>query len=233
MELWRINKAIEGLCSDVSTCIRMVNFDEITESELTVELTNCILGSGVRYEISISYAYALNKQGMLSYDFIKNNDCYTQMEEALSTPVESITGNYEYKKYRYPKRGANHIWRSLSGIYEEFGNIRTFISKYPVPNSLRRALIEICPGIGPKQSSHFINNIGLTKEMAVLDRHILKYLEISSGKSLYQNNVSKIEKYEETEKHFIEVSRQFGFPTFIVDQSIWFIMRALNGRALS
>ena len=114
MELWRIDKAIEGLCSDVNDCIHKIKFEQMTETELALELANCILGSGVRYEISISYAFALNKQGMLTYDFIQNSDCYTQIEKTLSTPVESITGNYCYKKYRYPKKGTDHICRSLS-----------------------------------------------------------------------------------------------------------------------
>ena len=233
MELWRIDKAVEGLCGDVNACIREVNNEETTEPQLAYELANCILGSGVRYEVSISYASTLKELGMLTYDYIQNGDPVPQIEEALSAPADSITGNFVYKRYRYPKKGADHIWRSLSRIYNEFGSIRTLISFYPDPASLRRALIEICPGIGPKQASHYLKNIGLTNNMAVLDRHIMKYLEISSGQSICQRNVSKIEKYEEIEEYFIEVSCSFGFPASVVDQALWFIMRAINGRALS
>lgn len=233
MDLWRIDKAVEGLCGDVNACIRKVDYEETTESELAYELANCILGSGVRYEISISYASALKELGMLSSDYIQNGDSVAHIEEVLSAPVDSITGNLEYKRYRYPKKGSDQLWRSLSRIYNDFGSIRALISSYPDPTSLRRKLIEMCSGIGPKQASHYLKNIGLTNDMAVLDRHIMKYLEISSGQSIGQRNVSKIDKYEEVEEHFIEVSRGFGFPASVVDQALWFIMRALNGRALS
>ncbi|NKC17173.1 MAG: hypothetical protein GKR94_34745 [Gammaproteobacteria bacterium] len=233
MELWRIDKAVEGLCGDINACIHKVNYEETTESELAYELANCILGSGVRYEISISYASILKEQGMLFYDYILDSDSSAKLEEALSAPAESVTENLVYKRYRYPKKGANYIWHSLSRIYDEFGNIRRLISFYPDPSSLRRALIKICPGIGPKQASHYLKNIGLTNDMAILDRHIMKYLEISGGESICYNNVSKIEKYEEVEERFIELARSFGFPASVVDQALWFIMRALNGRALS
>ena len=233
MELWRIDKATEGLCSDVTACIHKVSYEEMTEVELAYELANCILGSGVRYEVSVSYASILKERGMLSYNYIRGSNSCVGIEETLSEPAESVTENLVYKRYRYPKKGASYIWHSLSRVYNEFGNIRGLVAFYPNPSSLRRALIEICPGIGPKQASHYLNNIGLTNDMAVLDRHILKYLEISDEKSICQNHVSKIDKYEEAEERFIKLASRFGFPTSVVDQALWFIMRALSGRALS
>lgn len=233
MELWRIDKAVEGLCHDVNTYIRKVNYEEMIEDELAYELANCILGSGVRYEISLSYASILRKRNLLSYNYIRGNDGFNEIAKALSEPVQSVTENIVYKKYRYPKRGASLVYRSLSRIYSEFLDIRNLVAFYPEPASLRRALIEICPGIGPKQASHYLKNIGLTNNMAILDRHIMKYLEISGGNRICRNNVSEIDKYEEVEKHFVDLASNFGFPASVVDQALWFIMKALNGRAIT
>ena len=60
----------------------------------------------------------------------------------------------------------------------------------------------------------------------------MKYLEIYDGKSICQNNVSKIDNYEEGDERFIEMASNFEFPPYVVDQALWFILRAINGRAL-
>lgn len=42
---------------------------------------------------------------------------------------------------------------------------------------LRDSLVKSIKGLGYKEASHFLRNIGLGKQMAILDRHILKNLK--------------------------------------------------------
>ena len=43
---------------------------------------------------------------------------------------------------------------------------------------IRNDLVKTIKGIGYKEASHFLRNIGLGKDVAILDRHILKNLKI-------------------------------------------------------
>ena len=45
------------------------------------------------------------------------------------------------------------------------------------PNKTRDWLVKNVKGFGYKEASHFLRNIGLGKDMAILDRHILKNLK--------------------------------------------------------
>ncbi|MBU4311764.1 MAG: N-glycosylase/DNA lyase [Candidatus Omnitrophica bacterium] len=45
------------------------------------------------------------------------------------------------------------------------------------PNKTRDWLVRNVKGFGYKEASHFLRNIGLGKDMAILDRHILKNLK--------------------------------------------------------
>ncbi len=41
---------------------------------------------------------------------------------------------------------------------------------------VRKSIVETIKGVGYKEASHFLRNIGLGKDIAILDRHILKNL---------------------------------------------------------
>jgi N-glycosylase/DNA lyase len=99
------------------------------------------------------------------------------------------------------------------------------------PSDLRRELIYLCPGIGPKQSSHYVKNIGFTDNVAILDRHILNYLKLIDDLDICPKLVSKIDKYEEIERRFIDKVSKFNHAVSVVDQSMWFVMRALGKEA--
>ena len=45
--------------------------------------------------------------------------------------------------------------------------------------------------------------------------------------------IGNINIYEEVELHFINAAKAFKYPAFIVDQAMWFVMRALNKEVLS
>lgn len=42
---------------------------------------------------------------------------------------------------------------------------------------IRKRIVESVKGVGYKEASHFLRNIGLGKDLAILDRHILKNLK--------------------------------------------------------
>lgn len=61
-----------------------------------------------------------------------------------------------------------------NGSISVFDRLNEFRDVY----SLREWLVENIKGLGYKESSHFLRNIGLGDDLAILDRHILKNLKL-------------------------------------------------------
>jgi len=228
MKLWQIDKAVNGLCEEVARVVRRINFIEMTESQLVNELLVCILGSGVRYEISVAFAAGIMQSKLLNKKKILNNETQLTIREFLQSPVKSCTSNSMYNRYRYPERGAKFISQSLFNIYTEYISLKRLISSGLDMVALRRELIHLCPGIGPKQASHFLKNVGYTDEVAILDRHIIRYMALAGENNVIKLKIGTIDKYEEIENRFISLINKFQYSVSVVDQAIWFVMRVLS-----
>lgn len=235
MKPWQIESAIAELCKDIERVVDRKDYTSMSEQDLTFELLICILGSGVRYELCLAYADAVRAilvRRKLTND-VNMHDYLILVEEILNAPTYSSINGKAYKRYRYPKRAASHIVESLYNIDCKYGSFKKMISSMKTPSGLRRELIFLCPGIGPKQSSHYVKNIGLTDNVAILDRHILNYLKLIDDVDICPRQVSKIDKYEEVERRFIDKVSKFNHAVSVVDQSMWFVMRALGKGAYS
>lgn len=229
MQLSQINKAIAGLCQDVEETITSRTWGRMTEQEIVQELLLCILGSGVRYEVAVAYAMKITSSKCLN---VKNT---ITIEDDISSILNNEAPNYwggkSYKRYRYPNARASYISSSYYNITREFGSFKKFLNNNYSPSELRRIIVLNCPGIGPKQASHFLKNVGYSNELAILDRHIIKYMEMVESKSVSTYQLGRLDKYEDIEIRFINAVKNFQHPIAIVDQAMWFIMRALGSEA--
>ena len=90
------------------------------------------------------------------------------------------------------------------------------------PLELRDWLVENIKGYGYKEASHFLRNIGLGEQLAILDVHILR--ELSEN-----GLISKDEKmkglspklYLETEKTFVGLAKKLGLKPAELDIAVW------------
>lgn len=234
MQLWQINKAVLGLCDDVEKAVKVSSCDEMSESRLIHELVLCILGSGVRYEIAVSFANAIKRNRVLTKKNIPDYDLtYSYLKALLDGAVNDKDIGRAYARYRFPDRGSSYIARSLINIYTEHNSLKSLLDYGEDLYYLRRELIRLCPGIGPKQASHFLKNAGYTDKVAILDRHILKYMELSENRKIPISKVGKIDFYEELENRFLDVAKKFQYSISVVDQSMWFVMRAIGKESIA
>jgi N-glycosylase/DNA lyase len=233
MQLSQINNAIAGLCQDVEDAIKSRAWSDMTERELIHELVLCILGSGVRYEIAASYSVAISKNGCLLKKYLKEPDYIkNSVLLILNNEVASLWDDRRYKRYRYPNIRATYIAESYCNIVNEFDSLKSFLSKSGPATKLRRELVRICPGIGPKQASHFLKNVGYSDELAIIDRHIIKYMEMTDNNININSQLGRLDKYEHVESIYINAISKFKFPVAIVDQAMWFVMRELGKEAM-
>ncbi|MEM3451653.1 MAG: hypothetical protein QW830_04540, partial [Nitrososphaerales archaeon] len=98
--------------------------------------------------------------------------------------------------------------------------IKEKIQLFNDPFKLREWLVENILGIGMKEASHFLRNIGLGKDFAILDRHILKNLkEFNVIKDIPKSISKKV--YLDIENKMREFSKQINIPMDELDLLLW------------
>ncbi|MBU0759318.1 MAG: N-glycosylase/DNA lyase [Candidatus Omnitrophica bacterium] len=75
-------------------------------------------------------------------------------------------------------------------------------------------------GVGYKEASHFLRNIGLGKDMAILDRHILKNLKRYGVIKKIPESLSRKE-YIKIEERMRDFFKQLNIPMEEVDLLFW------------
>jgi N-glycosylase/DNA lyase len=94
------------------------------------------------------------------------------------------------------------------------------------PREIRKQLISDIAGIGPKQASMFLRNTGISYDLAILDTHVLHYLNIKKVLSQEQMKIGTLSAYEKTESIVVQYADSLGYPVGYLDWAIWATMRA-------
>ncbi len=98
--------------------------------------------------------------------------------------------------------------------------IKQKLTTINTPKELREWLIKNITGLGYKESSHFLRNIGLGFDMAILDRHILKNLVNYGAIDSIPKTLTR-SKYLEIEQKMRDFSKNTGIPLAELDLLFW------------
>jgi N-glycosylase/DNA lyase len=85
---------------------------------------------------------------------------------------------------------------------------------------LREWIVKNVKGLGYKEASHFLRNIGLGLDMAILDRHILKNLKSVGVIEAIPASMSR-KKYLEIERKMRAFSEEINIPLMHLDLLLW------------
>ncbi len=99
--------------------------------------------------------------------------------------------------------------------------IKEKIRSFKNPTSAREWLVENIKGMGYKEASHFLRNIGMNRGLAILDRHILKNLCRLGVIDSPAQNLSR-KSYIEIEGKMKAFARTSGIPLNHLDLLLWF-----------
>lgn len=98
-------------------------------------------------------------------------------------------------------------------------NLSMFINPDNIPET-RKWFAKNVNGFGYKESSHFLRNIGLGDDLAILDRHILKNMaHLGMIDEVPKTMTPK--KYLEIEQKLRKFSQQHGIPLAHLDLLFW------------
>lgn len=84
----------------------------------------------------------------------------------------------------------------------------------------RNWLAENVKGLGYKEASHFLRNIGLGRDLAILDTHILKNLKRYGVIKKIPSSISR-KKYAVIENKMKDFSKKIGIPLEELDLLFW------------
>jgi N-glycosylase/DNA lyase len=98
--------------------------------------------------------------------------------------------------------------------------LKARIAGFENPQEARRWLVENVDGMGYKEASHFLRNIGMGRDLAILDRHILKNLVALGVIPEMPDSIS-----EKRYLRFEDLAREFclkeGIPMDHLDLLLW------------
>jgi len=100
-------------------------------------------------------------------------------------------------------------------------SIKPLLSRFDDIYECREWLVKNISGLGYKEASHFLRNIGFGEKIAILDRHILRNLNKLGIIEEVLGSISRA-KYLEIEKKMIEFSKQIDIPLSHIDLLFWY-----------
>ncbi len=128
--------------------------------------------------------------------------------------------NKELQKVRFKNRKAEYLYQARCDFFKKENSIYENIKKIKSPLKLREYLVRNVKGIGYKEASHFLRNIGLGSDIAILDRHIIRNLIELGVLKEYPGNLSP-KKYEEIEEKMKRLSKDLDIPQDTLDLVFW------------
>ncbi len=187
--------------------IRLDEFTEVWENEseenLFSELAFCILTPQSKAKMCWDSICTLKEKNVL----IGGSE-----EEVL----ECLYGvRFKYKKARYVVE-VREVFKNGDKI-----SVREKIDKNTSPFEVREWLVKNVKGMGHKEASHFLRNIGKGRDLAILDRHILKNLELIGVIEKIPESLTP-SKYIELEKTMRNFSSEIEIPLDHLDIVLWY-----------
>ena len=98
--------------------------------------------------------------------------------------------------------------------------LKSHLSSFANPFELREWMVENVKGLGYKEASHFLRNVGLGDGFAILDRHILRNLKRMDVITEVPVSITK-KRYLEIEEKLRRFSREISIPLADLDLLFW------------
>lgn len=228
---------IENAVIRVSTYIESANeyrmrWSDLSEEQLWCELVSCILGSRVLYETAHSCVSHLFQMGLLHpLRIIAESDkTEKHLINELSKPIFPSFKKTKRCRYPYPKSRSEYIVQTAIEIYNNNEtNLKNILASCKNEYEARELIREKSTGIGYKQASLFLRNISYSRNLAILDSHVIKYMVLTS--IIEDNevpNISNKANYMKLERNLLNyaVSKEKSIST--LDIAIWVVMRLVR-----
>ncbi len=143
----------------------------------------------------------------------------TENQKLLKGNTTSIAEDLNLVRFRNNK--ASYLVEAREMFFNNSKGIRKTLTELSSVSEKRNWLNKNIKGYGLKESSHFLRNIGFGKEIAILDRHILRNLLNYKVINEIPKSISE-KKYYEMESRMKDFSYKINIPLEYLDFVLWF-----------
>ena len=171
---------------------------EASEQELFAELVFCLLTPQSKARLCWESVEKLKEAGLL-------------LEGRAEDIAELLRG------VRFRRNKARYIVEARRFA----GRLRQLLQGFPSAEKARLWFVKNIKGMGWKEASHFLRNVGKGLELAILDRHILKNLVLFRVIDGVPASLSG-RRYIEIERRMKDFSRKVDIPLSHLDLLFWF-----------
>src|SRR3989344_9613593 len=133
----------------------------------------------------------------------------------LNSSKENIAQTIKMNKHRFHNNKAKYIVGA-----REFKNIKEIL-KNKEDFEAREFIVENVKGLGMKEASHFLRNVG-RKNLAILDRHILNLL-YEEGYLLEKPKTLTPKVYKKIEETFNRIAERLKMSSAELDLYMWYM----------
>jgi N-glycosylase/DNA lyase len=229
----KVERTVIKVCEEIERNEKGdLSWEKIPEEALWYELVSCILGSRVRYELAKDCSKHLQNSGLLLITNMLKDPTGSKKSIAkeLSMPIFPSHKRDKGTKYPFSNSKAGYIVKTCLEIYENrASSIRQILESCEDEYVARKVLVELCWGIGPKQASLFLRNIGYCDNLAILDSHILNFIDFMGllKSEVYKGTMNSYLKFEEALRNY---ASSINKTLSSLDLAIWVVMRVIRGR---
>jgi N-glycosylase/DNA lyase len=200
-----ITNEYSNIKSDIST--RLAEFEQMglhgSDLDLFCELAFCLFTPQSKAK---SCSEAVSR--LLDKDLI------------LSGSPEQLSDELNIVRFKYTK-AKNLI--AARDLFIDSGELsfKKKLEKFQSPFEIRDWLVDNVKGMGYKEASHFLRNIGMGEKLAILDRHILKNLTQLGVIDDVPSSITP-KKYMEIEKKLLSFAYEIKIPAEHLDLLLWY-----------
>jgi len=195
------------------------NFSRFSDaSEVWQSLLFCILSSQVRTSIAARATTAVLTEVPFFKAMLSSREVYWETKRIL---LRKDIG------HRFPEvrsRQISYSWFSFAQIKDELYN---YLDAFRTDVAARDAVMQLFPGLGLKQASMFLRDIGFSDRLCVIDTHVLWYCAHVGNK--YRGALTP-KKYLEIENYLLNQSDGFGVAPNLLDSAIWVAVKTFKAR---
>ncbi len=173
------------------------SFQNKNTEEWFSELCFCLLTANSKAQTAINIQNQLNYEGF-----------YNLKEREISNVIKKNKHRFHNNKAKYIVEARKH--RKIKDII-----------KNKEEKESRIWLVDNIKGLGYKEASHFLRNVGY-KNLAILDRHILRSMKENNLIKSIPSTLNK-KNYEEMEYKLHEVCTETNLSMAELDIYIWYL----------
>ncbi len=153
----------------------------------------------------------------------KAKACWAAVENLLKSELlwkgtqAQIVNELDGVRFKYKK--ASYIIEARNKFFNRIP-LKSAINDFPNNIETRNYLVKNIKGIGYKEASHFLRNIGRGQNLAILDRHILKNLVLFNVIKEVPSSITR-NRYFDIEEKMIKFSNKIKIPVMHLDLLFW------------